>query len=52
MQQRMKPDGEIRFCPECGDLKSTQETLRVHRWLAHRIEESPQVSGPTPTRTI
>lgn len=24
-------------CPDCGELRRTAETLRVHRWLAHDV---------------
>lgn len=33
-------------CPECAASKPTAETLRVHRWLAHGIQELPKPEYP------
>lgn len=32
-------DDERLICPVCGTTRRTAETLRVHRWIAHGLQQ-------------
>jgi hypothetical protein len=38
LSRRIMLDEARRRCPECGELRRTEETLRAHRYIAHGIE--------------
>jgi hypothetical protein len=45
-QRRERIRDEALFCPECEARRSTPETLRVHRWLAHDVRTAPPKDVP------
>jgi hypothetical protein len=45
-RRRARLKEEALFCPECEARRSTPETLRVHRWLAHDVRTAPPRDAP------